>query len=195
MPGARVQTQSRRRITTLMEFPQAIQAMRSDVTLTALDVSGVGLQPDQAAMLAAALRGNDFLAHLELGRNPALGDPGVRHLAGAVHESSLISLGLEATGLGDVGGCVLAAALRRGCSLTSLRLQHNALGDKTANELASALRSAGDAGTTQLEQLQLQRNRISDSGAKALQAGYHKSTVRWVCCAAQPVLAIPWSQW
>eukprot|EP00966_Prymnesium_polylepis_P092310 2137135-Prymnesium_polylepis.1 len=160
--------QSKRRVPA-SEIDALARSLRAGERVAALDLSGVGLKPEHASLLAGALMANGTVVHLELGRNPALGDTGVRNLVPGLRAAAgLLTLGLESTGLGDAGGSALAGVLRGGSSLTSLKLQHNGLGDRAAAELADALEEATAAGRSSLEQLLLQRNRISDRGAKAL---------------------------
>lgn len=139
-------------------------------SLASLDLSEAGLRPQHASLLASALRGNTALVRLELARNPGFGDEGVELLAPGLRcASELESLGLESTGMSDKGGCVLAAQLRRGSSLKCLRLGHNRLGDECAVAMANALELAVPSGAWDPQKLALQRNRINDRGAKALQ--------------------------
>ncbi|KAL1504312.1 hypothetical protein AB1Y20_010719 [Prymnesium parvum] len=158
------------------------QSIRSGVGLSALDLSACGLRPEHALLLVTTLQHATAAAaavvKLDLGRNPALGDAGVQHLTSCLSKlPSLRSLGLESTGLSDRGGRALASCLRKGSSITTLRLQYNGLGDDAAVDFAAALQSGADSGVWSLERLLLQRNRISDRGATALQAVLAKTRV------------------
>ena len=119
-----------------------LSSLRAD-EIASLELTGVGLQASDAALIATALKGNRKLVTLDLGGNPQLGDAGVRALASGLREASGLSvLGLDGAAVGDLGGKELAAALRGGDRLATLRLQHNSLTDGSAVELADAARAS-----------------------------------------------------
>ncbi len=140
-------------------------------SLTSLDLSDMGIEPEGACALATLTQ----LTSLDLGYN-RIGDEGARALAAL---TSLTSLELEGAEVGAEGARALASltsltlldlegnslraegarALASLTNLTSLNLKDNNLGDEGACELASL---------TKLNSLDLWNNRIGDEGARAL---------------------------
>lgn len=161
----------------------------------ALELTASGFRPTHAATLASALRRNPSVVQLELGRNPTLGDAGLRMLLPALCEiNGLTLLGLDSTGLSNESAASLVSLLSRGSPLMVLKLQHNRLGDQAALSIASALESGSATGGLALERLMLQRNRISDRGAAAFQAVISKTRLveldlRFNLIVSKPILA------
>ena len=148
-------------------------ALNAD-SVVVLELWGCGLTPAHAARLGEALKGSASLTALELGGN-AINEAGARAIVAGVREgcTTLATLGLDGTNLGDSSGKELAAVVRSSASsLTCLKLQHNNLTDATASALAEAIAHAADvkrAPTHQLQHLHLQRNKIGERGAAALE--------------------------
>jgi uncharacterized protein (TIGR02996 family) len=110
----------------------------------------------EGARALGQLRG---LLSLDLTRN-RLSHHGARALADSPLASSLTSLKLECTHLGDLGARAIAHS--PWSALTHLELSHNAIGDEGARALAAAPGLAG------LTHLNLADNQISDEGALEL---------------------------
>lgn len=103
------------------------------------------------AALAATLRGNQALLHLNLMGN-TLED--IAPLASALPATRIEELHLGLNRLGDAGCAALCAALRA-TRLRRLNLSQNELGPPSLGPLAAALR-----GNTRLEGLDLSQNRL-----------------------------------
>ena len=140
------------------------RALRSNRSLTYLDLSFNEVGKAGAAALGEALQSNCTLSHLFLCSN-AIGDSGTAPLGeGLQSNCSLSRLYLTENGIGDPGAEALGKAMQSNHSLTHLNLQVNLIGDLGAAALASALESTG----IQLTHLDLALNKISCVGAEAL---------------------------
>ena len=140
------------------------RALRSNRSLTYLDLSFNEVGKTGAAALGEALQSNCTLSHLFLCSN-AIGDSGTAPLGeGLQSNCSLSRLYLTENGIGDPGAEALGKAMQSNHSLTHLNLQVNLIGDLGAAALASALESTG----IQLTHLDLALNKISCVGAEAL---------------------------
>ena len=140
------------------------QALRSNRSLTYLDLSFNEVGKAGAAALGEALQSNCTLSHLFLCSN-AIGDSGTAPLGeGLQSNCSLSRLYLTENGIGDPGAEALGKAMQSNRSLTHLNLQVNLIGDLGAAALARALKSTG----IQLTHLDLALNKISCVGAEAL---------------------------
>ncbi|KAM7426675.1 hypothetical protein ABFA07_022076 [Porites harrisoni] len=140
------------------------RALRSNRSLTYLDLSFNEVGKAGAAALGEALQSNCTLSHLFLCSN-AIGDSGTAPLGeGLQSNCSLSRLYLTENGIGDPGAEALGKAMQSNHSLTHLNLQVNLIGDLGAAALASALESSG----IQLTHLDLALNKISCVGAEAL---------------------------
>ena len=140
------------------------RALRSNRSLTYLDLSFNEIGKAGAAALGEALQSNCTLSHLFLCSN-AIGDSGTASLGeGLQSNCSLSRLYLTENGIGDTGAEALGKAMQSNRSLTHLNLQVNLIGDLGAAALARALKSTG----IQLTHLDLALNKISCVGAEAL---------------------------
>jgi hypothetical protein len=127
--------------------------------LTLLFLHGHDLGAEGAAHLAGALHDNTVLKSLHLECN-GLGDEGATHLAGALHVNiALEHLNLSDNGIGDAGAAQLAALLHVNTVLTKLELRNNSIGDEGAAQVAAALHV-----NTVLTDLDLLCNSIGDEG-------------------------------
>ena len=140
------------------------RALRSNRSLTYLDVSFNEIGKAGAAALAEALQTNCTLSHLFLCGN-AIGDSGTASLGeGLKSNCTLTRLYVTENGIGDLGAEALEKAMQSNRSLTHLNLRVNLIGDLGAAALARALESTG----IQLTHVNLALNEISCVGAEAL---------------------------
>jgi len=143
------------------------QALRSNRSLTSLDVSGSLLGNVGASKVAAALQQSGAIAHVVLARNN-IGAAGAVALSTVLDASSdtnhceLVSLDLQHnSGVGDEGAAALGGVLEENDVLTALRLDGCRIGDEGARALAQGLAESG--GT--LAVLGLRFNAITAAGA------------------------------
>ena len=93
------------------------------------------------AILARALRSNCTLTHINL-RRRAIRSPGASEIAKALQSNlTLTHLNLNGNGINNCGAEDLAQALQSSCALKYLDLSHNVIGDQGAVALAKALES------------------------------------------------------
>ncbi|KAG0375255.1 hypothetical protein BGX24_009350 [Mortierella sp. AD032] len=141
------------------------EALKINSTLTTLNLYSNSIGDDGAKALAEALKMNSALTTLNLYNN-SIGDDGAKALAEALKmNSTLTTLDLQNNKIGFPGtvALILAEALKTNSILTTLDLQDNRIGDDGAKALAEALKT-----NSTLTTLDLQDNRIGDDGAKAL---------------------------
>jgi hypothetical protein len=141
--------------------------------LTLLFLHGHDLGAEGAAHLAGALHDNTVLKSLHLECN-GLGDEGATHLAGALHFNiALEHLNLSDNGIGDAGASQLAALLHVNTVLTMLELRNNSISDEGAAQLAAALYV-----NTVLTDLDLEYNIIGDEGLREVEAACDANRAR-----------------
>ncbi|KAK3819060.1 MAG: hypothetical protein J3R72DRAFT_529307 [Linnemannia gamsii] len=139
------------------------EALKTNSTLTTLDLWNNSIGSDGAKALAEALKTNSTLTTLNLNRN-SIGGDGAKALAEALKtNSTLTTLNLEYNKIGDDGAKALAEALKTNSTLTILSLEYNKIGDDGAKALAEALKT-----NSTLTTLDLRGNSIGSDGAKAL---------------------------
>ena len=145
-------------------------ALRTNTTLTKLDLSVNNLGAEGVAALAAALRTNTPLTELNLCGNN-FGAEGVAALAAALQtNTTLTKLNLSVNNLGAEGVAALAAALQTNTTLTKLYLRDNLDADGVA-ALAAALQT-----NTTLTELYLSHNNLDADGVAALAAALQTNT-------------------
>ena len=126
------------------------------------------------AILARALRSNCTLTQINL-RCRTIRSPGASEIAKALQSNlTLTHLNLNGNGIGNCGAEDLAQALQSSCALKYLDLSHNEIGDEGAVALAKALESNRtltyldlEYGDYSLRGLDYKRKRIGDAGAAA----------------------------
>ncbi|XP_060760405.1 NACHT, LRR and PYD domains-containing protein 12-like [Neoarius graeffei] len=166
--------------------------------LETLRLCECGVSDEGCAALISALRSNpSHLKELNLSKNN-LGDSGVKHLCAGLENPhcKLETLGLWGCGVSDEGCAALSSALRSNPShLRELNLNNNHLGDSgvkrlcavlenphckleklglrwcgVSDEGCAALASALRSNPSHLRDLDLDENKIEDSGEKLLSA-------------------------
>lgn len=152
-----------------LNLDQAIslaEAIQGNPLLESLDLLSSTLGPEklggglpQVEVLAAGLRGSSVISLRLI--DTGLGDAGVKAVASVIRESSVQCLGLSVNGIGARGARALAEGLRSS-RVTTLDLSHNNVGDGGAITLALALRESP------LQTLDLGVNTIGEEGARAL---------------------------
>ena len=160
-------------------------ALRSNCTVTRLNLRCRSIFSPGANEISQALHSNRTLTHINLEGN-GIDDSAAENFAGALRSGcALMYLDLSANRIGDLGAVALGKALESNRTLTYLDLgyldspghgfleqiflmrggdpKRNRIGDSGATAFAQALRS-----NSVLARLNLQHNRISDRGAAAL---------------------------
>ncbi|KFH69340.1 hypothetical protein MVEG_04154 [Podila verticillata NRRL 6337] len=145
------------------EFGILAVMLKTNSTLTTLDLTGNSIGNNGAQALAEALMTNSTLTTLNLEGNN-IGDKGAQALTEALKtNSTLTTLNLEGNNIGDKGAQALAEALKTNSTLTTLNLRWISIGDNGAQALAEALKT-----NSPLINLDLRSNSIGDNGAQAL---------------------------
>lgn len=138
-------------------------AVKTNTSLTYLDLAHNELETVDAEYLAAALRVNSSLRFLNLNNN-RIGNDGAKVLAKALKKTRLRTLKLKSNHIGNRGYQEIAFALKNNTSLQELDLADNRAKDKGAKALAEAL-----AINSSLTSLILSFNqRFGEEGGKAL---------------------------
>ncbi|KAF9176758.1 hypothetical protein BGZ50_009716 [Haplosporangium sp. Z 11] len=138
-------------------------ALKTNSTLTTLDLRNNSIGDNGAQALSEALKINSTLTTLDLSAN-SIGDNGAVALSEAFKtNSTLITLDLSANSIGDNGAQMLSEALKTNLTLTTLNLRNNSIGPNGAQALSETLKS-----NSTLTALELQYNSIGDNGAQVL---------------------------
>ena len=144
-------------------FSTLFLVLKSNTSLTSLDLGGNSIRDERTKSLSEALRVNVPLTSLDLRWN-SIGAEGAHSLSEALKVNiSLTSLDLARNSISDEGAHSLSEALRVNTSLTSLDLGGNTIRDEGANSLSEALRV-----NSSLTSLDLGGNSIRDEGAHSL---------------------------
>ncbi|KAK5809251.1 hypothetical protein F5H01DRAFT_394807 [Linnemannia elongata] len=145
------------------EFGLLAEALKTNSTLTTLNLENNLIGFDGAKALAEALKTNKALTTLNLRLN-SIGSYGAMALAEALKTNkTLTTLNLVGNSIGSDGAKALAEALKTSKNLTTLNLESNSIGDDGAKALATAFKI-----NSTLTTLNLERNSVGDDGAKAL---------------------------
>jgi len=139
------------------------ETLKTNNTLTAINLSGNKIGSEGTRALAEALKTNTTLTSINLEINQ-IGTEGTRALAEALKtNNTLTSIDLRYNQIGPEGTQALAEALKTNTTLTSIYLSHNQIGPEDAQALAEALKT-----NTTLTSIGLNNNQIGDEGAQAL---------------------------
>ncbi|KAG9061903.1 hypothetical protein KI688_007054 [Linnemannia hyalina] len=145
------------------EFGILTEALKTNSTLTTLDLESNSIGSNGAKALAEALKTNSFLTTLDLESN-SIGENGAQALAEALKTNkTLTTLNLWNNSIGENGARALSEALKTNSTLTTLDLWNDSIGDNGAKALAEALKT-----NSTLTTLNLGSNSIGDNGAQAL---------------------------
>ncbi|KAL0243033.1 hypothetical protein GEMRC1_005596 [Eukaryota sp. GEM-RC1] len=116
-----------------------IEALKTNTTITSIDLLDSAIGAEGARALAEALLVNSSVTSVNLCNN-FLRDDGARALAEALKvNSSVTGVDLRLNSIGDEGAEALAEALKVNTSVTSVNLGYNSIGDEGARALAQAL--------------------------------------------------------
>ncbi|XP_068670283.1 protein NLRC3-like isoform X2 [Montipora foliosa] len=147
------------------------ELLRENSTLESLDLPHNAIGEVGADTLAKGLKENSTLAWLYLSNN-AIGEVGADVLAKGLKENSTLELlDVSDNAIGDVGADALAKGLKENSTLIDLNLSNNAIGDVGANALAEGLKE-----NSTLTDLNLSNNAIGDVGADALAKGLKENS-------------------
>ncbi|KAG0378852.1 hypothetical protein BGX24_002642, partial [Mortierella sp. AD032] len=136
------------------------EALKTNSALTTLELIGNSIGGNGAVALAEALKTNSTLTTLELIGN-SIEENGAVALAEALKtNSTLTTLNLGSNSIGDNGTVALAEALKINSTLSTLTLGSNSIGDNGTVALAEALKTNSTLAT-----LNLWNNSIEDNGA------------------------------
>ncbi|KAL0242955.1 hypothetical protein GEMRC1_005518 [Eukaryota sp. GEM-RC1] len=140
-----------------------IEALKTNTTVTSIDLSANSIRAEGACALADALKVNASITSVYLCQN-SIGAKGARALADALKvNASITSINLGHNSIGPEGAKALADALKVNASITSVNLWCNCIGDEGARALAEALKV-----NTSVTSILLRNNSIKDEGACAL---------------------------
>ncbi|OAQ23034.1 hypothetical protein K457DRAFT_1911315 [Linnemannia elongata AG-77] len=139
------------------------KALKTNSTLTTLDLSGNSIGDKGAVALSEALKTNSTMTTLDLSGN-SIGDKGAVALFEALKtNSTLITLDLWSNSIGDNGAVALFEALKTNSTMTTLDLSGNSIRENGVLALSEALKT-----NSALTTLDLSGNSIGDNGAVAL---------------------------
>ena len=137
--------------------------LKTNTTVTTLDLRGSRIGGDGAAALGECLKSNTSLTTLGLVGN-GIGGNGAAALGECLlNNTSLTKLDLQLNQIGGDGAAALGECLNCNTSLTMLDLCRNCIGDDGAAALGECLKY-----NTSLTKLDLQGNQIGCDGAAAL---------------------------
>ena len=143
------------------------EALKTNSTLTALNLSHIKIGESEAQALSEALKTNSTLTTLDLSRS-RIRDEEVQALSEALKiNATLTNLNLNFIIIGKKGILALSEALMINSTLTTLNLRSCYIGEEGAHALSEALKT-----NLTLTTLDLYRNPIGGNGAKALSAAF-----------------------
>ncbi|KAF9902118.1 hypothetical protein EC991_005258 [Linnemannia zychae] len=146
------------------------ESLKTDSTLTTLNLQDNSIGDNGAQALAEALKINSTLTTLSLQDN-SIGDNGAQALAEALKTNlTLTALNFQDNSIGDNGAQALAEALKTNSTLTILNLNRNSIGDNGAQALAEAFKT-----NKTLTSLNLDSNLIWYEGIQALSLVFETS--------------------
>ncbi|KAG9061306.1 hypothetical protein KI688_007284 [Linnemannia hyalina] len=145
------------------EFGRLAETLKTNSTLTTLNLRDNSIGDNGAQALSAALKINSTLTILDLGHN-SIGDNGAQALSEALNtNSTLTTLNLYINSITDNGAKALSEALKTNSTLTTLNLGHNSIRENGVKALAEALKT-----NSTLTTLNLYTNWIGVNGVQAL---------------------------
>jgi hypothetical protein len=117
------------------------EALKTNKTITTLDLSHNTIDDEGARALADALKTNTTISTLDL-RDNDIGDQGARTLSDALKTNTTIStLDLSDNDIGDQGARALSDALKINTTISTLDLAANEIGDEGARALADLMKN------------------------------------------------------
>ena len=155
---------------TNLEAPAELaSALRTNTTLSALDINNACLSQDDTQQLAEGIaengrRSDGCISSIDLSNNDMRAGGAAAIVASLVGNPRVTSLRLAYNNLGVEGAKAMAKFLP-GVSLTSLNLSGNALRDGGIKALAKALEGSG---CIHIAELSLAHNGVTDSSVKCL---------------------------
>ncbi|KAG0287248.1 hypothetical protein BGZ96_008816, partial [Linnemannia gamsii] len=145
------------------EVRELAEALRTNSTLTSLDLGNNSIGEFGAKDLSRALETNSTLITLNL-RSNSIGEFGAKALSRALEtNSTLTSLDLRNNSIGEFGAKDLSRALETNSTLITLNLRSNSIGEFGAKALSRALET-----NSTLTSLDLGNNSIGEFGAEDL---------------------------
>ncbi|KAF9551518.1 hypothetical protein EC957_008187 [Mortierella hygrophila] len=123
------------------EFGILAEVLKTNSTLTTLNLKYNSIGSDGAKAMAEVLKTNSTLTTLDLSNN-SIGDDGAKAMAEALKtNSTLTTLDLFNNSIGDDGAKAMAEALKTNSTLTTLNLEYNSIGDDGAKAMAETLKT------------------------------------------------------
>ncbi|KAF9944994.1 hypothetical protein BGZ72_001783, partial [Mortierella alpina] len=148
------------------EFGVLSETLRTNATLTILDLRGNSIGDNGALALSEALKINSTLTTLDLWNN-SIGDNGAQALSEALKtNSTLTTLDLRGNSIWFKGLLAFSEAFKTNSTMTTLDLRSNLFKDNIAMTLSETFKT-----NSILTTLDLQNNSIGDNGAQALSEG------------------------
>ncbi|KAF9538509.1 hypothetical protein EC957_006683, partial [Mortierella hygrophila] len=145
------------------EFERLAEALKTNSTLTTLDLRSNSIGDNGAQLLSEALKTNSTLTILDL-RSNSIWFKGFLALSEALRtNSTLATLDLRGNLIGDKVAQAVSEALKTNSTLTTLNLQYNSIGPNGVQALSEALKT-----NSTLTTLDLRINSIGPNGAQAL---------------------------
>ncbi|KAF9083380.1 hypothetical protein BGX29_003197, partial [Mortierella sp. GBA35] len=145
------------------EVEPLAEALKTNSTLTTLDLQYSKIGSHEAQIMAEALKTNSTLTTLDLTHNK-VGSNGTQALSEALKTNlTLTTLNLKFNSIESNGAQALAEALKTNSTLTTLNLQFNSIESNGAQALAETLKT-----NSTLTTLYLSYNLIESNGAVAL---------------------------
>ena len=140
-----------------------IEVLKTNSTLTELDLAGNSIGDSGFAEMAEVLKTNSTLTWLNLSVN-SIGDGGCAAMAEVLKtNSTLTELDLSVNSIGDEGCAAMTEVLKTNSTLTELDLAGNSIGDRGCAAMAQALKT-----NSTLTKLDLSVNSIGDGGCAAM---------------------------
>jgi len=148
-----------------------VETLQLNIKLTTINFGCNGIGDEGAKALAEALRTNTTLTKINLANNN-IGLEGIKALAEALQmNTKLTTIDLANSNIGDKGAKTLAEALQLNTKLTNIFLDHNGIGPEGAKALAEMLQR-----NNVLREMNLGSNNIGPEGFKALAKALHTNT-------------------